>query len=75
MNNVMFVMISLIGFAKCADKFFSEIRAVIYLYYIQGYDTAEIARILDVPQNTVLSRMARARKQLKTMLEGGMDDV
>ena len=24
-------MISLIGFAKCADKFFSEIRAVIYL--------------------------------------------
>lgn len=32
MNNVVFVMISLIGFAKCADKFFSEIRAVIYLY-------------------------------------------
>lgn len=63
------------GVMQAVQQLSQKYRAVIYLYYIQGYDTTEIARILDVPQNTVLSRMARARKQLKTMLEGGMDDV
>ena len=37
--------------------------------------SAELAKLLRLPQNTVLSRMARARKQLAKMLEGEFDYV
>lgn len=50
-------------------------RDIIYLYYIEGYAVKEIAALLEMPQNTVLSRMARARKQLKETLKGDFDDV
>ena len=50
-------------------------RQVIYLYYIEGYAVKEIAALLRVPQNTVLSHMSRARKLLKTALKGDFDDV
>lgn len=50
-------------------------RQVIYLYYIEGYATGEIAVLLDMPQNTVLSQLARARRLLKTALKGEFDDV
>lgn len=49
-------------------------RRVIYLYYIEGYATNEIAKILELPQNTVLSQMARARKLLKNSLKGEFAD-
>lgn len=49
-------------------------RRVIYLYYIEGYATNEIAAILEIPQNTVLSQLARARKQLKISLKGEFQD-
>ncbi len=45
-------------------------RTVIYLYYYEGYDTKEIARILKITASAVRSRMERARKHLKTKLEG-----
>lgn len=49
-------------------------RQVIYLYYIEGYDTAELAKLLGRPQNTVLSQLARARNLLKETLKGEWDD-
>ena len=49
-------------------------RQVIYLYYIEGYDTAELAKLLGRPQNTVLSQLARARKLLRETLKGEWDD-
>ncbi|MBR5474325.1 MAG: RNA polymerase sigma factor [Lachnospiraceae bacterium] len=45
-------------------------RAVIHLYYYEGYSTAEIAQILGKPEGTVRSLMSRARKQLKANMEG-----
>ena len=50
-------------------------RQAIYLYYIQGYDTAEIAGLLHRPQNTVLSQLSRARKMLRETLGGGFEDA
>ena len=47
-------------------------RAVIYLYYYEGYQAAEIGQILGVPTATVHTRLARGRAKLKTML-GGME--
>lgn len=53
----------------------AEDRAVIHLFYYQGYSTGEIARMLGVMPGTVRSRLSRARQRLKTLLtdqeEGG----
>lgn len=43
-------------------------KAVIYLYYYEGYETAEIARILNKPQSTVRVHLHKARKLLKEVL-------
>lgn len=41
-------------------------RLVIVLFYSQGFRTKEIAKILGIPDNTVRTRLARARVQLET---------
>lgn len=45
-------------------------RQVIYLHYIEGYSTAEIAALLGTKQNTVLSQLSRGRALLKDTLKG-----
>lgn len=45
-------------------------RTVVYLYYYEGYTTDEIAGILKITASAVRSRMERARKHLKSKLEG-----
>ena len=45
-------------------------RAVIYLFYYEGYQAAEIGQILGVPTATVHTRLARGRTKLRTVLEG-----
>ena len=47
-------------------------RAVIHLYYYEGYQAAEIGEILGMPTATVHTRLARGRAKLKEIL-GGMD--
>lgn len=51
-----------------------ESRNIIYLYYYESYTIAEIAKILGKKQNTVNSKLQRARKKLKSILEKGEDD-
>lgn len=48
-------------------------RTVIYLFYYEGYQAAEIGKILGVPTATVHTRLARGRARLKDIL-GGLDD-
>ena len=48
-------------------------RAVIYLFYYEGYQAAEIGQILGIPTATVHTRLARGRTKLKELL-GGNDD-
>ncbi len=43
-------------------------RAVIVLYYYEGYSIRETAQLLGVPPATVGTRLARAREQLKLTL-------
>ncbi len=40
-------------------------RLIVTLYYAQGFKTKEIAKMLDIPENTVRTRLARARAQLE----------
>ena len=44
-------------------------KDVIYLYYYEGYSTAEVAEILKKPQSTIRSHMREARNFLKGLLE------
>ena len=44
-------------------------RAAVYLYYYEGYDTREIARILGISRTAVTSRLNRARQHLKEELQ------
>ena len=44
-------------------------RAVVHLYYYEGYDTGEIARILGRKPSTVRAQLTRARHQLAELLK------
>lgn len=42
-------------------------RAPIHLHYYEGYSTAEIARVMNIPPSTVRTRLERGRKRLKEL--------
>ena len=45
-------------------------RAVIHLYYFEGYQTKEIAELTGQKESTVRQHLTRARRKLKDFLEG-----
>ena len=51
------------------DALSPEERLTITLYYYEGYDTREIARITEVSEGTVRSRLSRGRASLRAMLQ------
>lgn len=51
------------------DKF----RVVIHLFYHEGYQTAQIAKILNMKEATVRSNLARGREKLKSVLKEAYD--
>ena len=48
-------------------------REVIHLFYVEGYRTAEIAKILRRKESTVRSDLKRARERLKEILKEEYD--
>ena len=46
-------------------------RYAVYLYYYEGYGVREIGKLLKEPEGTISSRLSRARKKLRAILEGG----
>lgn len=46
-------------------------RVVLYLKYYEGYTAAEIAKMLDMPENTVYTNLTRGRDKLKEVLVRG----
>ena len=45
-----------------------QLKTVIYLHYIEGYKTFEIAQMLGITQNAVKKRMQRGRECLRLSL-------
>ena len=58
-----------IEFKEALDVLDEKYRVVTVLYYSQGFSTKEISRILNIPDNTVRTRLSRAREQLKKYYE------
>ncbi len=52
------------------DKLADHYRSVVLLADVHEFDYKEVAQILDVPIGTVMSRLNRARTQLKKSLAG-----
>ena len=48
-------------------------RAVVHLYYYEGYQTAEIAAMTGQREGTVRSRLSRARGKLRELLKGEVE--
>lgn len=47
----------------------NKYKMVIYLYYYEGYSTDEISELLKIKSSTIRTRLCRARKRLKIILE------
>jgi RNA polymerase sigma-70 factor (ECF subfamily) len=43
-------------------------KTVVYLYYYEGYDSVEIAKILEKPQSTIRNYLSEARRALRERL-------
>lgn len=50
------------------NKLSEELRIALILFYTEGFSYKEIARIMDVPVGTVMSRLYTARQVLKRQL-------
>jgi len=55
------------GLARLDD----DVRRVFELHYLDGLRYREIAQRLGMPENTVASKLFRARKLLRNQLDGG----
>jgi RNA polymerase sigma-70 factor (ECF subfamily) len=54
---------------RAFDRLSPEERLTITLYYYEGYDTREIAKLTEVSEGTVRSRLSRGRSSLRAMLQ------
>jgi RNA polymerase sigma-70 factor (ECF subfamily) len=49
-------------------------KTVVYLYYYEGYDSAEISQILKKPPSTIRNHLHEARNVLREKLGGDFDE-
>lgn len=52
----------------------AKYKLVLYLFYYEGYSSAEIAQLLNLNDNTVRTRLRTGRRKLKISLEGEQYD-
>lgn len=52
---------------KILDKLNPHYRLIFNLYVIEGYNHAEIGKMLDITESTSRSKLSRARDKVKTM--------
>lgn len=60
-----------IAFESIIKDLSEEERMILTLFYVSGYNTREIGKLLKKNDNTVRVKMMRAKNKLKKMYEGG----
>jgi RNA polymerase sigma-70 factor (ECF subfamily) len=57
------------GVRHCVDKLGADHRECVHLVFYQGLSLAEVARIQQIPEGTVKTRLFHARQKLKQCLQ------
>ena len=52
-------------FQELMNSLDEKYRIVMVLYYSEGYQTGEIAELLEIPRSTVQTRLQRGREKLE----------
>ena len=60
------------GLGEALDRLSPEMRAVVEATVLDGLTSKEAGRLLGIPQNTVKTRLHRAKAQLRQDLAGGI---
>lgn len=60
---------------RALDSLSEEQRTVVLLVGVEGLTYAETAAVLDVPVGTVMSRLARGRHRLRSLMNGEDQDL
>ena len=60
---------------RAVDALPEHLRSVLVLAAIEGYDVREVARLLELPEGTVKSRLHAARKRLRESLRCLVNDT
>lgn len=58
-------------FKMLLDKLEDEDKTIILLFYNDGYKIKEISQMLNINENTVKTKLSRARKKIEKMKQGG----
>ncbi len=58
---------------EAVDNLPEKFRQVVILYYFEDKDTRRTAEILEIPEGTVKTRLMKARKMLKEVLQDEWD--
>lgn len=64
-----------LDFNNAFSNLSSEHKIVLNLYYVSGFNSREIAEILEVNESTIKSRISRAKKKLKSFLSNSENGV
>jgi RNA polymerase sigma-70 factor (ECF subfamily) len=57
------------GVRHCVDKLGTDHRECVHLVFYEGMALAEVARIQQIPEGTVKTRLFHARQKLKQCLQ------
>lgn len=60
-----------LDFDKMIENLSEEEKTLLNLYYNDGYETSEIANMLDQNVNTIRSKILRAKIKVKNKMKGG----
>lgn len=58
---------------KAIDRLPEKYRMAVILFYFQDMDITSTAHVMGIPEGTVKSRLSKARKRLKEVLDGETD--
>lgn len=57
-------------FKEMLDQVDEKYRTVLILYYVEGYQISDIAELLNTNENTVKTRLTRARQKIREVYSG-----
>lgn len=59
-----------IDLTRAINSLCEDLKIVTVLFYFEDMSTKDIAKVLDIPDGTVRSRLSRSRQQLREIIEG-----